>query len=408
MSDKRVADYFVLAGLPSSGRQNLDDMNREGSSSPSSSLSSCQDPITDVTVIIRSAGETIPPGWYCIETTPLGFPADLNHGSIRSPSIFICYRRGRDKPPLVDIGILYEGKERVMADSQVVETTLLGKSGNVNNGAGQRIFLTYRRARDNCPCNQLVVTDICVLLMNKGETPPHAFCLIRKNLNKGMLGSDVFVCYKKSMNRPPLIRFQPSILSRFPLKDYSGYSLPESVPLFCMPMGATIESWSKKSLHPRPVFSTFVLTSDTAIKVYAAAVTFYEVYEGRSDLTAEELLQLEFDETKADDKQDKVLMVMKSICILSRWSFFDTFEKFLFFLHRSMINSSSAPLQVPLEKLISHFFLEVPFPSSQRPKILVQLTSTSDDTIEISQPPRRLTFAPIWSLFLSNATESGT
>ena len=385
-----MADYFVLAGLPSEGRKNLDDMNRDGSSSPSGSLSSLKDPITDVTVIMRSEGETIPPGWFCIETTPLGFPADLNHGSIRSPSIFICYRRGRDKPPLVDIGVLYEGKERVMADSQVVETTLLGRSGNVNNGAGHRSFLTYRRARDNSPCNQLVVTDICVLLMNKGETPPHAFCLIRKNLNKGMLGSDVYICYKKSMNRPPLIRFEPSILSRFPVKDYTGYSLPESVPLFCMPMGATIESWSKKSLHPRPVFSTFVLTSEAAVKVYGAAVTFYEAYEGKSDLTAEELLQLEYDETKTEETQDKVIAVMKSICILSRWSFFNTFEKFLFFLYRSMMTSSSKPLQVPLEKLISHFILEVPFPSIQRPKILVQLTSTSDDTIEISQPPEDL------------------
>src|SRR2546426_956622 len=81
-------------------------------------------------------------------------------------------------------------------------STLLGRPANVNN-SGSCTFLTFRRAKENAPCNQLVVTDICVLLMNKGETPPHAFCLIRKNLNKGMVGSDVFICYKKSMNRPP-------------------------------------------------------------------------------------------------------------------------------------------------------------------------------------------------------------
>jgi hypothetical protein len=44
-------------------------------------------------------------------------------------------------------------------------------------------------------------------------------------------------------------------------------------------------------------------------------------------------------------------------------------------------STSSASGKVDLFSL-----LEVPFPSSQRRKILVQLTSTSDETIEISQP----------------------
>lgn len=33
-----------------------------------------------------------------------GLSADLNHGSLRSPEVYLCYRRGKDKPPLVDIG----------------------------------------------------------------------------------------------------------------------------------------------------------------------------------------------------------------------------------------------------------------------------------------------------------------
>ena len=187
MDEKRVSDYFVVAGLPETTRQPFEDCftGRDGSASPPALFNSSPslDPITDITVIIRSAGEQVPPSWYCIETTPSGFPADLNHGAIRSPNIFLCYQRGRHKPPLVDIGVLYEGKERVMSDSEVVHTTLLGRSANVNNSSS-RIFLTYRRAKENAPCNQLVVTDICVILMSKGETPPHAYQLIRKNLNK--------------------------------------------------------------------------------------------------------------------------------------------------------------------------------------------------------------------------------
>lgn len=185
MDDRRVADYFVVAGVADTGRRPLDDYSsRDGSASPPLlSSKPVKDPITDITVIVRSQGEGVPPGWQCIETTPTGFPADLNHGSLRSPSLFICIRRGRDKPPLVDVGVLYEGKERVMSDSEVVEKTLLGRSANVNN-SGSRTFLTFRRSRPNAPCNQLVVTDVCIILMNKGETPPHAYCLVQKNLNK--------------------------------------------------------------------------------------------------------------------------------------------------------------------------------------------------------------------------------
>lgn len=184
MDEKRVADYFIVSGLPDENRVPLVDTSRDGSSSPPIfSSQATLDPITDITVIIRSQGETVPIGWHCIETTPFGFPADLNHGSLRSPNVYLCFKRGKDKPPLADVGVLYEAKERVMADSEVVHTTPFGRPANVNNSAS-RTFLTYRRARDNEPCNQLVVTDICVILSSKGETPPHAFCLIHKNLNK--------------------------------------------------------------------------------------------------------------------------------------------------------------------------------------------------------------------------------
>lgn len=37
------------------------------------------------------------------------------------------------------------------------------------------------------PANELVVTNICVIITSKGEKPPHAFCVIKKNLNKGVV-----------------------------------------------------------------------------------------------------------------------------------------------------------------------------------------------------------------------------
>jgi len=78
-----------------------------------------------------------------------------------------------------------------MSDSEVVLTTPGGRVANVNN-SGAKTFVTYRRAPPSMPCNELVVTDICVILTNKGETPPHAFCMISKNLNKGMVRDSWF------------------------------------------------------------------------------------------------------------------------------------------------------------------------------------------------------------------------
>ena len=69
-------------------------------------------------VIFPSLGENVPDRYQFIDATPGGLSADLNHGSIRAPEVFLCYRRGRDRPPLVDIGVLYEGKDRLMPDSQ--------------------------------------------------------------------------------------------------------------------------------------------------------------------------------------------------------------------------------------------------------------------------------------------------
>lgn len=374
MEEKRVADYFVVAGLPANPRLLEEDFSAV--QSPWANFGPM--PVTDIAVIVRSEGEVPPPGFECIEHTPTGLPADLNHGSLRSPSIYLCYRRGRDKPPLVDIGVLYENKQRVMADSEILKKTPYGRPANVNN-SGSRTFLTFRRASENAPCNQLVVTDLCVILANKGETPPHAYCKIDRNLNKGMVGSDVFLCYKKSMNRPSLICYEPAVLERFPREDYASFPLPEQVALFCLPMGATVEAWPKKASQPRPTFSTFVLTLGSADKVYGASITFYERFpeERLTDAQRAQLCGGQPGEQQAEEEE--VFSANKSICLLSHWPFFRTFEKFLRFLYRLSFVKNP---RVSVERYISHFMLDIPFPSVQRPRIWIQL---EDEHVSLSQ-----------------------
>lgn len=99
MDDHRVADYFVVAGLPDNPLP-LEEYSNEAILK----LTYKQDPITDVAVINRSLSEKVPKGFTCIDRTPLDFPADLNHGSIRCHEMYLCYRRSRDKAPLTDIG----------------------------------------------------------------------------------------------------------------------------------------------------------------------------------------------------------------------------------------------------------------------------------------------------------------
>lgn len=110
--------------------------------------------------------------------------------------------------------------------------------------------------------------------------------------------------------------------------DITNFPFPNSVPLFCLPMGATLELWPKEATHPKPVFSTFVLTvSDAKHKVYGSAITFYETYpEDKVNDEQKEILNYQSD-------SESVLYVNKSICLLSHWPFSYTFDKWLSFLY---------------------------------------------------------------------------
>ncbi|XP_048118578.1 C-myc promoter-binding protein-like isoform X3 [Alosa alosa] len=382
----RVADYFVVAGLtdpfkPLDEELRFDDVCHK-TAQPKA-------PITDVTVVMRSLGEEVPPGYACVEATPTGLSADLNNGGLMAPEVYLCYKRGRDKPPLTDLGVLYEWKERLKQGCHLVQTTPGGRPANLS-GSSQRIYITYRRAPESQSHASLAVTDICVIIPGKGESPPHTFCKVEKNLNSSMWGSSVYLCYKKSVAKTNTIAYKAGLFSRYPEEDYESFPLPESVPLFCLPMGATLECWPPHTKYSLPVFSTFVLTGSSGEKVYGAAIQFYEPFSEEC-LTDRQRLQLGLPppdpqagsrSPSSDPKAaSRSVHTNKSICLLSHWPFFDAFRKFLTFLYRYSI---SGPHALPIEKHISHFMHKVPFPSSQRPRILVQLSP--HDSLMLSQP----------------------
>lgn len=76
----------------------------------------------------------------------------------------------------------------------------------------------------------------------------------------------------------------PGLIFRYPEDDYESFPLSESVPLFCLPMGAKIESWAPNTRYPLPVFSTFVLTNSSGEKVAYTSLSKFKVI--KQDLKA--------------------------------------------------------------------------------------------------------------------------
>uniref|UniRef100_A0A8C7NLE6 UDENN domain-containing protein n=1 Tax=Oncorhynchus mykiss TaxID=8022 RepID=A0A8C7NLE6_ONCMY len=169
-------------------------------------------------------------------------------------------------------------------------------------------------------------------------------------------------------------------------------------------MGAKIECWAPNTRYPLPVFSTFVLTNSSGEKMYGAAIQFYEVYP--IDLLSEkQKVQLGL-LTTVEKKMipNRTVNTNKCICLLSRWPFFESFRKFLMFLYKLSV---SGPHPLPIEKHISHFMHNVPFPSPQRPRILVQLSA--HDTLMLAQPvctPLPLSGADYSTLLMNLGSEN--
>lgn len=103
----QLVDYFVVAGLDPVGPwRSLDEDGKPtgGSSASSSPGGRAVESVTDLAVIARGLGEEVPEGFTCIEKTLGGHSAELSAGLINNPHLYLCYRRGRDKPPILDLG----------------------------------------------------------------------------------------------------------------------------------------------------------------------------------------------------------------------------------------------------------------------------------------------------------------
>ncbi|XP_027465638.1 DENN domain-containing protein 4B isoform X2 [Zalophus californianus] len=379
----RLVDYFVIAGLAGNGAPIPEETWVPEPSGPLRPPRPAE-PITDVAVIARALGEEVPQGYTCIQSSAGGHPLELSAGLLGGTQPVICYRRGRDKPPLVELGVLYEGKERPKPGFQVLDTTPYSHSANLAPpGPGHpRTYLTCRRAAEGAGLHALGITDLCLVLPSKGEGTPHTYCRLPRNLNPGMWGPAVYLCYKVGLAKANTLVYEAELLGRYPEEDNEAFPLPESVPVFCLPMGATVECWPAQTKYPVPVFSTFVLTGAAGDKVYGAALQFYEAFpRARLSERQARALGLLSAVERGRALGGRAVRSRRAIAVLSHWPAFPAFRAFLTFLYRYSV---SGPHRLPLEAHISHFIHNVPFPSPQRPRILVQMSPY--DNLLLCQP----------------------
>ncbi|XP_070641735.1 DENN domain-containing protein 4B isoform X3 [Bos indicus] len=208
----RLVDYFVIAGLAGNGAPIPEETWIPEPSGPLRPPRPAE-PITDVAVIARALGEEVPQGYTCIQASAGGHPLELSAGLLGGTQPVICYRRGRDKPPLVELGVLYEGKERPKPGFQVLDTTPYSHSANLAPpGPGHpRTYLTYRRAAEGAGLHALGITDLCLVLPSKGEGTPHTYCRLPRNLNPGMWGPAVYLCYKVGLAKANTLVYEAGV-----------------------------------------------------------------------------------------------------------------------------------------------------------------------------------------------------
>lgn len=180
MDDLRLVDHFALIGVGNLGSIERDGPLRTASTPitdtpvPISSKTyditpQHQQPIVDLVIIDGTYGEDPPNGYEPIWATPNNYSANLSNNGFRSHEMYLCIRRGRDKPPITDIGVLIEGREKPMENVCLIETTPHGYPADIftSSFTKERTLVTYRRAATNILCNTLAVTDICVIIESK-------------------------------------------------------------------------------------------------------------------------------------------------------------------------------------------------------------------------------------------------
>jgi len=73
----------------------------------------------------------------------------------------------------------------------------------------KNIFTSSHNFQFSNTCLSEVLINIYIII--KGEIAPHSFNEIQKHLNRSLLGSSIYICYKKAWISAPQVKYTPSI-----------------------------------------------------------------------------------------------------------------------------------------------------------------------------------------------------
>uniref|UniRef100_A0A915ETD1 UDENN domain-containing protein n=1 Tax=Ditylenchus dipsaci TaxID=166011 RepID=A0A915ETD1_9BILA len=171
------------------------------------------------------------------------------------------------------------------------------------------------------------------------------------------------------------ISYKPGVLVCYPTVKDADKSLVRNVPIFCLPKGVSIKYWYESQRDEEKLFSTCVLTDEKGTKFYGASLSFYENYT--KTLTEYQLKVFNEGYQSVDESNGNIKQQKAS------------------YRHSENFSSSSTKL-LPAAAENSNRALHIihdarsSFPSSTRPRVLVQLGNDSlvFDHHDDSQIPR--------------------
>lgn len=138
--------------------------------------------------------------------------------------------------------------------------------------------------------------------------------------------------------------FRPTILDRYPPVDRPDEPFQPQIASFCFPSGMKLHRE-----HNSPKSWSFILTGSMGQRTYGTCLIFDE----EPSLSLKRRLQNAHIEDFAN------VWTQKAICIISRFSFFESFKMVLNQFYRIQLSQN---MHCPLERFILNVMDEVPLP----------------------------------------------
>lgn len=358
-------DYFATLGKPDGPlKLKIPDIstNFDYETDPAKNWN---DAITDIIVVFKDKGETVPSEeWSLLETSVSGAATHCNIGDDSRPVIHIAYQRrcySKRKDHITHVTIIQKGEE-VPSGYELLVNTVSGEHiADINRGGSVSTMIAVKRASvsDEAILNGAeMLMDVCFVNKSLGEETPEGYFLLDKNLNKGATGDKIFIGY---FLQAPVglcnLQYESLTLDRFPKVDNSSVSLPvKELPMFVFPHELKVRYCSHRD-YPLPDFFTFVFTDVNGCNQYVACLRFYEIVPFMDFLPIIKAVYGE--EVDFAMSSDMNLVCPKVICLLSQYPFYKAMGRYL----KQLYSISLSPSAVPLEHFIATIISKLPIPT---------------------------------------------